>query len=97
MLFRSTTYYSISQDMFGDLTTVTLGYTRAWDQIFRDIKQPDGEIVNDPTFHERADHRSYSLGISQILTRNLIADFKRDITCASFSRLRSSSMPWLRR
>ena len=33
----NTTYYSISQDMFGDLTTVTLGYRRAWDQIFRDI------------------------------------------------------------
>ena len=71
----NTTFYSISQDMFGDLTTVTLGYVRAWDQIFRDIKQPDGVIVNDPTFHERADHRGYTLGISQILTRNLIADF----------------------
>jgi len=75
----NTTYYSISQDMFGDLTTVTLGYRRAWDQIFRDIKQPDGEIVNDPTFHQRADHRGYSLGISQILTRNLIANFNYDL------------------
>jgi hypothetical protein len=75
----NTTYYSISQDMFGDLTTVTLGYRRAWDQIFRDIKQPDGEIVNDPTFHERADHRGYTLGISQILTRYLIADFNYEL------------------
>ena len=75
----NTTFYSISQDMFGDLTTVTLGYRRAWDQIFRDIKQPDGEIVNDPTFHERADHRGYSLGISQILTRNLIALFNYEL------------------
>jgi Protein of unknown function (DUF3570) len=75
----NTTFYSISQDMFGDLTTVTLGYRRAWDQIFRDIKQPDGEIVNDPTFHERADHRGYSLSISQILTRNLIADFNYEL------------------
>ena len=75
----NTTFYSISQDMFGDLTTVTLGYRRAWDEIFRDIKQPDGEIVNDPTFHERADHRGYSLAISQILTRNLIADFNYEL------------------
>jgi Protein of unknown function (DUF3570) len=75
----NTTYYSISQDMFGDLTTVTIGYRRAWDQIFRDIKQPDGEIVNDPTFHQRADHRGYSLGISQILTRNLIALFNYEL------------------
>ncbi len=75
----NTTFYSISQDMFGDLTTVTLGYRRAWDQIYRDIKQPDGTIVNDPTFHQRADHRGYTLSISQILTRNLIADFNYEL------------------
>jgi hypothetical protein len=75
----NTTFYSISQDMFGDLTTVTLGYRRAWDQIYRDIKQPDGEIINDPTFHERADHRGYTLSVSQILTRNLIADFNYEL------------------
>jgi hypothetical protein len=75
----NTTYYSISQDMFGDLTTVTLGYRRAWDQIYRDIKLPTGEIVNDPSFHERADHRGYSLGISQILTRNLIGLFNYEL------------------
>jgi hypothetical protein len=67
----NTSYYSISQDMFGDLTTVTLSYSRGWDQIFRDIKS-NGVIVNDPTFHQRADHRVYGLSLSQILTRNLI-------------------------
>ena len=66
-----TTVYSLSQDMFGDLTTVTMGYMRAWDQIYRDIKV-NGVIVNDPTFYERSDHRSYSISLSQILTRNLI-------------------------
>ena len=75
----NTTFYSISQDMFGDLTTITIGYRRAWDQVYRDIKQPSGEIVNDPTFHERADHRGYTLSISQILTRNLIADFNYEL------------------
>jgi hypothetical protein len=54
----NTTFYSISQDMFGDLTTVTLGYVRAWDQIFRDIKQPNGEIVNDPTLSSSRTARS---------------------------------------
>ena len=38
----NTTYFSVSQDMFGDLTTLTLGYRRGWDQIFRDIKDADG-------------------------------------------------------
>jgi len=67
----NTSYYSVSQDMFGDLTTVTLSYSRGWDQIYRDIKV-NGVIINDPTFHQRADHRVYGLSISQILTRNLI-------------------------
>jgi hypothetical protein len=74
-----TTYYSVSQDMFGDLTTVTMGYRRGWDQIFRDIKTPDGTIENDPTFHQRADHWGYSLSLSQILTRNLIANFNYEL------------------
>jgi hypothetical protein len=75
----NTTYFSISQDMFGDLTTLTLGYRRGWDQIYRDIKNTDGQIVNDPTFHERADHRGYSLSLSQILTRNTIASFNYEL------------------
>jgi hypothetical protein len=67
-----TTFYSVSQDMFGDLTTVTMGYKRAWDNVYRDIKDPQGQIINDPTFHQQADHRGYSLSLSQILTRNMI-------------------------
>jgi hypothetical protein len=77
-----TTFYSVSQDMFGDLTTLTMGYKRAWDNVYRDEcnpllpSHPIGtecpQIINDPSFHERADHRGYSLSLSQILTRNLI-------------------------
>ncbi|HEY8054148.1 MAG: DUF3570 domain-containing protein [Steroidobacterales bacterium] len=67
-----TTFYSVSQDMFGDLTTLTMGYRRAWDNIYRDIKTPAGQLVNDPTFHQIANHRGYSLSLSQILTRNTI-------------------------
>jgi Protein of unknown function (DUF3570) len=84
-----TTFYSVSQDMFGDLTTLTLGYRRGWDQVFRDIcnpilpPHPSGtycpDIINDPTFHQRAEHRGYSLSLSQILTRNLIANFNYDL------------------
>jgi hypothetical protein len=69
----NTAYYSISQSMFGDLTTVTFGYRRGWDDVFRDIKV-DGVIQNDPTFQRQADHRGYSLSVSQILTRNAILD-----------------------
>jgi Protein of unknown function (DUF3570) len=74
----NTIYFSLAQDMFGDLTTLSLGYRRGWDQVFRDIKV-NGEIVNDPTFHERADHRGYSLALSQILTRNTLAIFNYEL------------------
>ena len=82
----STTYYSLSQDMFGDLTTITLGYRRGWDQVYRDLcaapHPTDSEcpdIINDPTFHERADHWGYSFGLTQILTRNLLATLNYEI------------------
>jgi len=69
----NTSYYSVSQDMFGDLTTVSLGYRRGWDNVYRDIKDvATGRLENDPTFHQQADHRGYSLALSQILTRNAI-------------------------
>lgn len=69
----NTAYYSISQSMFGDLTTVTFGFRRGWDDVFRDVRV-NGVIQNDPTFHRQADHRGYSLSVSQILTRNAILD-----------------------
>jgi hypothetical protein len=67
----NTAYYAISQSMFGDLTTVSFGFRRGWDNVFRDIKV-NGIIQNDPTFHQQADHRAYTLSLSQILTRNAI-------------------------
>lgn len=55
---------SISEDMFGDLTTVTLGFSRGWDSITRN---------RDPSFDaRRTDHRNYRLGVSQILTKSLV-------------------------
>jgi len=69
----NTSYFAISQTMFGDLTTVSFGYRRGWDNVFRDIKV-NGVIQNDPTFHQQADHRAYTLSVSQIVTRNAILD-----------------------
>jgi len=75
----NTEYFAVSQDMFGDLTTLTLGYRRGWDRVYRDIKTPQGFIENDPTFQERADHRGYSLSLTQILTRNAILGFNYEL------------------
>ncbi len=57
--------FGISQDFFGDLTTLSMGFSLGSDT----VKQN-----NNPDFEDEADHRRYSLGLSQILTRNLVAN-----------------------
>ena len=59
----NTANFSISQDMFGNLTTITMGYTRGWDTV-RKNGQPD--------FEEPADRNNYKLDLSQILTKNAL-------------------------
>jgi hypothetical protein len=68
----STASFSIAQDMFGDLTTVTLSASRGWDIITRVI---DAKRDKDPNFRKRSDRKTWALGVSQILSRNLIAGF----------------------
>jgi hypothetical protein len=73
----NTASVGVSEDMFGDLTTVSLGFTRAWDKVFRNVRLTDGRRVNQADFggdrpFRATDHRSYRVGISQILTKNLI-------------------------
>jgi hypothetical protein len=54
---------SIGQDMFGDLTTVSLYFTRGWDDV--------SERGN-ATFSDQVDRRIYGVDLSQIATKNLI-------------------------
>ena len=62
--FDATTYsLAISQDMFGDLTTLTLSYALGEDIVGRS---------DDPTFMEENTRQHYGIGLTQILTRNLI-------------------------
>jgi hypothetical protein len=62
--------FTVSQDMFGDLTTVTFGFSRSRDE----VGENDG-TANAPNvvWLGHAESRSYTLGVSQILTRNLIS------------------------
>ena len=53
----------ISQDLFGDLTTVSLGYTLGDDVVTR---------RGDSAFVDTIERQHYRLGISQILTPNLL-------------------------
>ncbi|MCZ8130895.1 MAG: DUF3570 domain-containing protein [Steroidobacteraceae bacterium] len=65
-------YVSISQDMFGDLTTVSLSASRGWDKITR---VQGRERARDPNFERRLDRDSWSVGVSQVLTKHLIGNF----------------------
>lgn len=56
---------SVSQDFFGDLTTLGISYSRGWDTITK---------TGDDTFEEELDRQSFGVSISQILTRNLIVN-----------------------
>ena len=65
--FDASTYsVGISQDMFGDLTTVSIGFAFGDNTI--------SQNGNDD-FEEEATVRSYRLGLSQIFTRDLVMAF----------------------
>jgi hypothetical protein len=55
--------FNIAQDYFAGLTTVSLGYTTGHDVVLKNT---------DHSFRETLDRYQFRLGISQIVTRNLI-------------------------
>jgi Protein of unknown function (DUF3570) len=57
-----TAFASVSQDMFGDLTTVSFGFTRGWDKV-----GTRGRPIDKPL-----ERRNWQVGVSQILTRNML-------------------------
>jgi hypothetical protein len=58
-----TASFSISQDMFGDLTTVQLAFSRGNDEVTR---------RGDPLFRDKVDRHIYGIDVSQIVSRKLI-------------------------
>ena len=62
--FDATTYsFAVSQDMFGDLTTLSLSYAYGDDVVGRS---------DDPDFERENRRQHYGVGLTQIFTRNLI-------------------------
>jgi hypothetical protein len=61
----NTASLGVSVDMFGDLTTVTLGYSRGWDTV---------EKVNDPSFSQSVDRQNYRVELSQVVTKDLLLE-----------------------
>lgn len=62
--FVANTYnFGISHSMFGDLTTVSLGFTRGLDDVTSSV---------DPNFSENAKRSKYRVSLSQVLTKNML-------------------------
>jgi hypothetical protein len=55
--------FGVSQDLFGDLTTISLGYSLGDDVVSR---------RGDSSFSDTIERQHYRLGLSQILTQNLL-------------------------
>jgi len=55
----------ISMDMFGNMTTVDMGYAYGWDTVKNN---------NDPTFSKDIDRQNYSVGITQVLTKDMLLE-----------------------
>jgi hypothetical protein len=55
--------FGVSQDLFGDLTTVSLGYSLGKDEVRR---------RGDDAFSANVERQHYRLGLSQILTKNFL-------------------------
>src|SRR3984893_15142084 len=65
----NTTHFSLSQDMFGDLTTVTLGFTDSRDKVGENNGKSYAPVI---AWLGHAESRSYQGGLSQVITKNLI-------------------------
>ena len=61
-----TVAFGISQDFFGDLTTITLGYAMGDDTVLRSDK---------PDFEESTERQNFRFGISQVTTPSLLLTF----------------------
>jgi len=67
----STASFSVSQDMFGQLTTLTLSYAYGDDTVGRS---------DDETFERFLKRQQYGVGLTQILTKNLITSLNVQTT-----------------
>ena len=56
-------HFGLSQDFFGDLTTLTMGYSKGKDEVGK---------TGDESFLEEADRQNYRVGVTQVLTKNMI-------------------------
>ncbi len=68
----STWSLGVSQDMFGDLTTVSFGYSRGSDVVRKTVDDGAGGKTLDPAFRREVARHDYRVGVTQVLTRDLL-------------------------
>ena len=56
-------HFNVTQDFFGDLSTLSLGYSRGADRVFRN---------DDSELNETVDRHHFRFGLTQVITRNII-------------------------
>lgn len=70
--FSANTFsFGISQDMFGDLTTISMGYAHGDNVVGK---------TGTPTFAETSQSDNFNLSIAQVITKNLIMSSALDVT-----------------
>ena len=65
--------FGLSQDFFGDLTTLSLNYSQGNDEVRRNIYE-DNNIIDTEKVGD-ARHQRFGLGLSQVLTKKWIVAF----------------------
>jgi hypothetical protein len=77
----NTLHFGLSQDMFGDLTTISLGFTDSRDKVGENDGGDGlaGHKPPDVVWLGHAESRSYQAGISQIVTKSLITGISLEV------------------
>lgn len=69
----------LSQDFFGDMSTLTMGYSKGNDDIYQNLRlDPESNRITGRDFKGNASHQRFSLGWTQVFTKNWIVAFNAE-------------------
>ncbi|WP_211197917.1 DUF3570 domain-containing protein [Permianibacter fluminis] len=66
----TTAFFGVSQDFFGDLTSISLGYSQGNDEVSQN--NYTGHVITSTTHKGDVNRQNYRLNLSQILTKNFV-------------------------
>lgn len=62
----------VSQDFFGDLTTLSMGYARGFDTVKRITSTPTGKTLDENFGEEDVDRHNFQLGVTQVISKHML-------------------------